>query len=69
MVALTADRNTSAVAFLKRVVVGLDDIEGPDGARMPYSDALRDQVIALPFVRAPMVRGYFDAVYPARLGN
>lgn len=59
----------SAIAFLREVVVGLDDIEGKEKQSLPYSDALRDQLIALPYVRTPMVRGYFDAVYQARLGN
>ncbi len=59
----------SAIGFLRDVIVGLDEIEGPDKQPLPYSDRLRDQLIGLPFVRQPMVRGYFDAVYQARLGN
>ncbi|WP_242415089.1 phage tail assembly chaperone [Sphingomonas panni] len=61
--------NGSAAAFLRQAVTGLDDIAGADKKALPYSDNLRDQIIGLPYARVPMVRGYFEAVYPARLGN
>lgn len=59
----------SAVAFLKAAVVTLDDIVDRDGKPVPYSDALRDRMIGKPYLRQPMARGYFAAVYEARMGN
>lgn len=59
----------SAMSFLKAAVVKFDDVADKNDQPIPYSDRARDQLIGLPFVRNPMIAGYFAAVYPARLGN
>lgn len=56
-------------AFLCAVIEELDDIVGPDKAKLPYTTELRDQVLRLPYVRVALVREYFDAVGKARKGN
>ena len=55
--------------FLRRVIVGLDDVAGPDKKPISYSDELRDKVIALPYARAALATGYFKAIAGARTGN
>lgn len=55
--------------FLKTVVVGLGDIVGADEKPAPYSDDLRDTVIAMPWSRAGLVEEYFKGIGKARSGN
>ncbi|MEX2480196.1 MAG: hypothetical protein WD928_04975 [Gammaproteobacteria bacterium] len=55
--------------FLERVIQRLDDIAGEDGKPVPYSDAVRDQVLALPYARLALARAYFEAVAGAARGN
>lgn len=57
------------VAFLKRAIVGLEDLVDAAGKPLPYSDALRDRLIALPFIRVALTRTYLAAVTKAREGN
>lgn len=59
----------SSTDFLRTVLVGFEDVQGGDGQPVPYSDSTRDALIDLPFVRVPLVKGYFAAVYKAALGN
>src|SRR3546814_273597 len=49
-----------STAFLRRVIFSLDDIAGPDGKALPYSDELRDEVIRFPWARRAIAAGYFD---------
>lgn len=56
-------------AFLTAAVERLDDLVDADGAPLPWSDALRDRVLALPYVRTALVAAYVEAVTGARLGN
>jgi len=56
-------------AFLRKVVVGLDDIAGADRKALPYSDQLRDKVIRLPWARKAIVQGYFKAIAKSVEGN
>lgn len=60
---------SGAIDFLRKVVTDFDEIAGVDGQPVSYSDKVRDQLLALPYVREPVLRGYFDAVYQARVGN
>lgn len=55
--------------LLRRVVCGLEDIVGDDDQPMTYSDELRDQLIAVPYVRAAMLQNYLAAVGKTKLGN
>ncbi len=61
--------NDEIMAFLGRAVVGLEDIVDDDGKPVPFSDAVRDQVLALPYARAALLRAYITAVTKARAGN
>ncbi len=60
---------SGSTAFLKKAVVGLDDMVGADEKPLPYSDGVRDQLIKLPYVRVAMARGYYEAITKAALGN
>lgn len=56
-------------AVLQRVVTHMDELVGDDDQAVPYSDALRDQLIGLPYVRIALFRTYLDAVTKAKPGN
>ncbi|MCC7097268.1 MAG: hypothetical protein IT472_08825 [Thermomonas sp.] len=55
--------------FLQRVIVSLGDLADGEGNALPYSDKVRDQVLALPYARNAIAAGYFEAVGKARQGN
>ena len=70
--AATYDLSTGAdsAAFLRRAIVSMDELVGADGqTTVPYSDALRDQLLAVSYVRSALGRTYFEAVAGAPLGN
>ncbi len=58
-----------ATGFLRRVVIGGEDIAGTDGEPLVWSDELRDRLIDLPHIRSALVRAYFEGVASAREGN
>lgn len=49
--------------------VGADGICDDDEKPLPWSDALRDQMIGMLFVRIAVLSAYVDAVTGARRGN
>lgn len=55
--------------FLRTAVVRLDDLV--DKAKQPvaYTDAVRDLVLDLPYVRVALANKYFDEVSKAAEGN
>ena len=55
--------------LLRRVVSHLDELIGDDEKPLPYSDELRDQLIAVPYVRAAMFQTYLAAITLTRVGN
>ncbi len=55
--------------FLKKIVVGMDDLIGKDEQPIPYNDAVRDALIGQLYVRKALVRTYFEAVSGAQTGN
>lgn len=55
--------------LLRRVVTGLEDVVGDDEQPLAYSDELRDQLIAVPYVRAAMLQTYLAAIAKTKLGN
>ena len=59
----------SSGEFVRKVLIGVADIQNSEGRDVPWSDRLRDQLIALPFVRAALARTYLEAVSKATLGN
>lgn len=56
-------------AFLRVVLIHVDDIADEHGKALPYSDAVRDQLIDLPWARNALAVTYFDEVGKAREGN
>jgi hypothetical protein len=66
-----ADMSTPALQndFLRDIVVELHDIADETGTAIPYSDELLTRVLALPWAKLALIRGYFDAVTGARAGN
>lgn len=55
--------------FLRAVVSETFEVSGPDDQVLPYSDALRDKLIDIPFVRNALVTAYFGGVSAAKQGN
>ncbi len=55
--------------FLRRAVISMGDIVDEDGNELPFNDALRDRLLALPFVRFALARAYGDAVAGERAKN
>ncbi len=55
--------------FLTDAIVSFEDVVGPDDKPVPFSDALRDQMLALVYVRTALMRTYVDAISKARAGN
>ena len=47
----------------------MSDLVGDDDQPLEYNDALRDQLIGVPFVRIALFRTYLEAVTKARAGN
>lgn len=60
---------TGSTEFLRAIVVGMDELVDAAGAPLPYSDALRDRLLRLPFVRVALVKAYFEAIRKATEGN
>lgn len=54
---------------LRKVFVGCDEIVDEADNAIPFSNELRDQMIATPYVRAGLVNAYLGAIVKARVGN
>lgn len=54
---------------LRRVVVSLDDLADDQGNPVSYSDALRDQLVRLPYVRIALLNAYIRGIGKAKQGN
>jgi hypothetical protein len=54
---------------LRRVLVTMHDLVGEDDQAVSYSDALRDQLIRLPYVRIALINAYVRGVTKAKQGN
>lgn len=55
--------------FLRRTLVGIDDVVDADGNAVPFGDDTREWLIDKPHTRAALVKAYFGGVYQAALGN
>lgn len=53
----------------RRILVGWEGIVDDEERQIPYSDAMRDQLLDMMFVRVPLLRAYVDAVAGAKRGN
>jgi hypothetical protein len=56
-------------AFLRAVIVEFHDLVDDDEKLVPYSDAVREQLIAFIHIRHALNRAYWSAQTKARLGN
>lgn len=56
-------------ALLRRAVAAVLDVEDEAGKPLPDSDALRETLYALPYVRVALAQTYFRAVSGLREGN
>ncbi|MDE2595952.1 MAG: hypothetical protein KGL44_03645 [Sphingomonadales bacterium] len=63
------DAQISQVESVRRILVNMEELEGDDGQPMAWSDELRDQLIAVPYVRAALIQTYLAAVTKTRVGN
>ncbi len=54
---------------LRRVLVSMNDLVGEDNQPVSYSDALREQLIRLPYVRIALINAYVRGVTKAKQGN
>jgi len=55
--------------FLSAVITELDDIEDGHGTALPYSDALRDRLIGLAYVRVACINSYYAALMGQKVKN
>jgi hypothetical protein len=69
--AATFDLTSGAASadFLRRAIVHMDGLVTVDREPVSYNDAVRDQVLGLPYARAALGRTYFEAIQGARAGN
>jgi hypothetical protein len=54
---------------LRKIFVGFDEVLDEADNPIPYSDEMRDRMIATPYVRAALVQAYLGAIVKARAGN
>lgn len=55
--------------FLDEAVVGMEDLADEAGNPLPFNQAVKDQVLGLPYARLAILKAYMAAVTKARLGN
>lgn len=63
------DKAAGQLRTLRKVIVSFGDLVGDDDQPLPYSDALRDQLLEVPYVRIALLRTYLSAVTKAKSGN
>lgn len=54
---------------LRRIWIGWSGIVDDDKQPIPFSEAMRDQLIGLMFIRMPTLRTYIEAITGAKRGN
>lgn len=64
-----ASDETAQALTLRKVVVGLDDLVDDANEPIPYSDEIRDQLIAVPYVRIALMQTYIRAITKVKAGN
>ncbi|PCH71944.1 MAG: hypothetical protein COC12_07000 [Rhodobacteraceae bacterium] len=55
--------------YLRGLLVGMEDLVDEQKNPVPYSDSVRDQMLALPHVRLALLKTYNQALAKARVGN
>lgn len=61
--------NADSKAFLRKVVVGLDEIEDAEGKAMPFSHELLEKLMNKPWSMGPLADAYLRGVRQAAEGN
>jgi len=56
-------------AFLRRVIVRIDDLTDAKGAPLTWSEEALEAVLRLPYALNPLTVGYFDQLNGAQKGN
>lgn len=56
-------------ASLRKVITHMEDLVGDNDQPIPYSDEIRDQLIAVPYVRLALMKTYLEAVTKTKAGN
>lgn len=56
-------------AFLRDIIERIDDLVDESGQPLPWDDNVREAVLVLPWAQIAILRGYFEGVTAARLGN
>lgn len=59
----------SQKSVLRKIIVEMHDLIDADDQPVSYSDALRDELISLPFVRVALNNVYIKAMTKAKAGN
>ncbi|MBL4751456.1 MAG: hypothetical protein JKX71_12900 [Amylibacter sp.] len=69
LIKIDHDNEHGTADLLKTLIVGMEDLIGEDEKPLPYNDALRDQMLAVGYVRVALIKTYREAVTKARVGN
>ena len=57
-----AEGERADAELARRVLVGWSGVVDDTGAEVPFSDARRDALIARPYARYAIARGYYEAI-------
>jgi hypothetical protein len=55
--------------YLHKILVSMEDLVDEAGKPVSYNDAVRDQMLALPYVSVALVNAYVNALVKERSGN
>lgn len=55
--------------YLRKLLISMDDLADGQKKPIPYSDEVRDKMLALPHVRMALLKTYNEALTKARVGN
>lgn len=66
---LLKDNKKGVSAVLQAAIVALEDLVDEANQPVPYSDAVRDQLLNTPYARDALFRAYTAALAKARSGN
>lgn len=58
-----------STAFLRRALVNVDELSDKEKQTIIYNDAVRDQLLGLPYVRQAVYREYHAAIRGEASGN
>ncbi|HEX8485697.1 hypothetical protein [Sphingomonas sp.] len=55
--------------FLRRTLIGWDDIVDAETGLVPFGEAAREWLIDKAYTRGALVKAYFSGIYQSALGN